>query len=393
MNRNPIYTPSELKAPENLFPIVFSANDNYAKYAGVAIQSIICNASPCNVYRIYILHTSISANHIKELEGMSTGNVTVKCLNIEHLIRDIQTPFPTLGYITKEAYYRIFIPEIDEFRSYPYVIYLDCDIIVNSDIAEIVPQEMGNKLIAGVRDYVMMGEDDKQRLERDLDLDATQYINSGVLVINVPQWIQEKTSKKCIDFLDSIPPEIYVFMDQDIINAVCKNRIFYLDEAWNFSWYSIYGDEKAVERCKAISTRIGDQFHILHFAAPFKPWSSIEYPLAHYFWKYAGQSPFLEEIIEKNLCSKAELESNLPYIRIGRTITFIPRKLYGGIKCVRDHGAGYTVRRALYHMGLWKDEEAPKGPENRAKLILCIQRVLPFEKDKQNKQHRKEGSL
>lgn len=35
----------------------------------------------------------------------------------------------------------------------------------------------------------------------------------------------------------------------------------------------------------------------------------------------------------------------------------LSKKLRGGIQCYRDHGAGYTVRRMLYHMGLWKDEE------------------------------------
>ena len=43
--------------------------------------------------------------------------------------------------------------------------------------------------------------------------------------------------------------------------------------------------------------------------------------------------------------------------RIGRGITWLPRKVRGGARCLRDHGAGYTVRRALYHMGFWKDEE------------------------------------
>ena len=32
-------------------------------------------------------------------------------------------------------------------------------------------------------------------------------------------------------------------------------------------------------------------------------------------------------------------------------------KLHRGIRCYQDHGAGYTVRRVLYHMGLWEDEE------------------------------------
>ena len=43
--------------------------------------------------------------------------------------------------------------------------------------------------------------------------------------------------------------------------------------------------------------------------------------------------------------------------RVGRAITWAPRKMRGGVQCCRDHGTGYTVRRALYHVGLWKDEE------------------------------------
>ena len=46
--------------------------------------------------------------------------------------------------------------------------------------------------------------------------------------------------------------------------------------------------------------------------------------------------------------------------RIGRAITWVPRKVRGGVRCYREHGAGYTLRRALYHVGLWKDEKHPK---------------------------------
>ena len=43
--------------------------------------------------------------------------------------------------------------------------------------------------------------------------------------------------------------------------------------------------------------------------------------------------------------------------RIGRAVTWLPRKIRGGVRCLRDNGLGYTLRRVLYHMGLWKDEE------------------------------------
>ena len=68
--------------------------------------------------------------------------------------------------------------------------------------------------------------------------------------------------------------------------------------------------------------------------------------------------------------------------RVGRAITWAPRKVRGGLRCCRDHGVGYTVRRTLYHMGLWEDEEAPRGPENRPKLVKHAERIFHPRKDK-----------
>jgi len=360
MHKTTLDNPSEFETTGNIFPIVFSTDDNYAPYAGAAIQSVIQNANSRNEYRIYILHTSLSAKHIADLESLATETATVQCLNIAYLMHSIQTSLPTSGYITTATYYRILIPEIDAFKAYPYVIYLDCDLIVNTDIAGIVPQSMEDYLIAGAHDYGAMGGWQRNRLERDLQLDADQYVNAGVLLINIPRWVQENISQKCFDFLKNTSPEKLLYMDQDIINAVCRGRILYLDVSWNYSWYWLYGDKECVTRCKPITDRVGENFNILHFAAPFKPWSSFEYPYARYFWKYAGQTPFLQEIMKTNLCSKVELENNVPYIRIGRAVTWLPRKVRGGVQCYRDHGVGYTLRRALYHIGLWEDEEASK---------------------------------
>ncbi len=50
--------------------------------------------------------------------------------------------------------------------------------------------------------------------------------------------------------------------------------------------------------------------------------------------------------------------------RIGRAITFLPRKVRDGVRHLRSLGASYTVHRAPYHIGLWKDKEAPKGGDD-----------------------------
>ncbi len=335
-----------------IVPIVFATNDKFAPYAGVAIQSILCHADPGKEYRIYVLHTAVSPAHVAALEAMSAGSVTVRCLNVSDALQMAQSPLPVVGAISQETYYRLLIPELPELRDYPFVIYLDCDVVVCADIADIVPRDMGDKLLAGAVDHLLNNQGDRERLARDYQVDVTQYINAGVLVFNVPQWRQENTAQRCFAYLAGIPSRKVVYMDQDIINAVCRNRIYYLDEAWNYNWYMRYGDKQAVTVSKPVVDRIGDNFRVVHFAMPMKPWFTLDHPMARYFWHYAGLSPFLEEIINANLCSKAEMERNAVSLRIGLFITWLPRKIKGGVRCLREHGVGYTLRRCLHHLGL-----------------------------------------
>lgn len=342
------------EATGSVVPVVFATNDRYVPYAGVAIQSILCHADPAMEYRIYVLHTSVSPAHTAALEAMSAGSVTVRCLSVEGTVSAVRTAFSVIGCFSEEAYYRLLIPELPELRDYPFVIYLDCDIIVLSDIAGIMPQTMGDKLLSGVVDNPVPRAEERQRLARDYQVDAAQYINSGVLVFNVPQWRQENTTGKCLDFLHRIPPEKLVFIDQDVINAVCKDRILYLDPTWNChtNWFMRYGGETSDGRSEPTLQGYSGSVHVLHFSTHLKPWSRLDQRYSRCFWHYAGLSPFLEEIIKTNLVSKADLERDDAALRVGLAVTWLPRKVKGGIRCLRENGLAYTLRRGLFHLGL-----------------------------------------
>lgn len=367
--------PIKTDSAENLqrvVPVVLAANDRYAPYAGVAIASLIAHADPRYTYRVFVLHTSISSEHIEKLEMLSTDNVTVRCLNVERAMSAVHAPLPVMFYFSEEAYYRILIPKLDELNIYPYVIYLDCDVVLNSDIAGIIPNNMGDNLIAAVRDLPQQQPGWRDRLERDYHLIPEQYINSGVLVFNIRQWMEERTADRCFDYLGN-PTGKFLGMDQDVINIICEKRIYYLDIPWNYQWYLLYGEEAFVEKCRPITERIGDSFHILHYTSHIKPWNTPERPLSHYFWSYARYSPFFDEILTANLRNRAELEKTNDELektndelektkeelrsvyrsvsfRVGRAITWLPRKIRGGVRCYREHGVRYTVRRFFEHV-------------------------------------------
>ena len=51
---------------------------------------------------------------------------------------------------------------------------------------------------------------------------------------------------------------------------------------------------------------------------------------------------------------QAELSAikNSRSYRLGRMLTFLPRKLKGGIRCLEENGLSYTLHRLLEKMGL-----------------------------------------
>ena len=373
--------PADTEVPagfESVIPLVFACNENYAPYASVAIQSVLENVGAGRFYRVYVLHAGLTGDTIRLLESIKSPQLTVRCLNVEPLVESKGTQLRVCSYFSKEAYFRLLIPEI--FSAFSRVVYLDCDLVVNRDIADILPPDMGDNLFGAVRSHHDLLT--AKRITEQLGVKEENYFNSGVLVFNIGQWNAEKTTEKCFAYIKTARPEQLVFVDQDALNAVCADHVLYLDYAWNFCWFTRLAP---VPAWQSYAEQMGENFYVLHFACELKPWSHPELPLSLYFWRYAKNSVFFERILktmgetaaEELKKQKAEADelkvrnARLQYdldcvhnsvsFRVGRAITWAPRKLRGGVRCFRDHGAGYTFRRALYHVGLWKDEEKSKG--------------------------------
>lgn len=316
------------EGPESVIPIVFAANDKYAPYAGAAIESIKEHASPRNLYRIYVLHTGLTPAHIQKLESLGSERLTVQCLDITALLQSKKTELPVAEYFTQECYYRILIPEI--FDMYPYVVYLDCDLIVKEDIAGVIPEDMGDALIAAVRDCCPVS--DFSRLMRDFNLFWKEYVNSGVLVFNIEKWNQNNTTSKCFEMVRTTPAQKLVYPDQDVINAVCRGRIDYLDYSWNCHWGMLFYSPEEIAVYSSLVNDVLECFRILHYAGRKKPWTHRRLPYADLFWDAAEKTPFYKEIL------------------IQYYLLYIPRFIRGGVRCYREHGVAYTARRFLKHL-------------------------------------------
>ncbi|MBR0061185.1 MAG: hypothetical protein IJP68_06855, partial [Selenomonadaceae bacterium] len=115
----------------------------------------------------------------------------VKFYNVEELcadkINEIEKLFPTASktIFSIAMFYRFFIPELLP-KNLEKAIYLDSDIIVNLDIAELWRTELGDKVLGVVPEvFNKVNAPAAFTLVADGLVKAEDYFNSGVLLMNL----------------------------------------------------------------------------------------------------------------------------------------------------------------------------------------------------------------
>ena len=267
-------------------PIFFSSDDRYVPCLSVAIKSLIENSSIQNEYRIIILNTGISENRIKDLKEMETKNVKISFENIDDKTTDLRQALALRlrDYYSATIYYRMFIPSL--FPGYEKAIYLDSDMIIKDDIANLYNIDLGNNMIAAVRDAVVNDSDVFKKYSKvAIGIDPKKYFNSGMLVMNLREMrkakIEDKFTKLLLKYnLDTVAP------DQDYLNALCKGKVKFLPETWN--------------KMPDFGKKYEDSdLHIIHYNMYRKPWHYKDVPYAENFWSYAKETKYYDHLQEQ----------------------------------------------------------------------------------------------
>ena len=119
------------------------------------------------------------------------------------------------------------------------------------------------------------------------------------MIINTENFINMSVKERCLHLLGEIKNPLWV--DQELLNILCWEKIKLIDERWNFQYHALSNEKgkkpKQLELCLAKTRK--DQY-IVHYSGVLKPWGAPEIELAHHFWKYARQTEFYEEIIFRN---------------------------------------------------------------------------------------------
>lgn len=230
--------------------ICLACDNNYSKYASVVIASILDNLDNKNITHFYILDGGITKeNKNKILELRKIKNCYIDFIYVDENKFEIYKQINTHKYITLPTYYRLklseLLPNVDK------VIYLDCDMVVNTDITELYNIDLKDNIIGGVLDA---------RVKHKRKWKNSNYINAGMIIFNLNKIRKNKIEDLFVQYtkenLDNITAG-----DQDIINFTLKDRIKILPDEWNVQVSGF-----------ASRTTYTNNPKIIHYIGSDKPW-------------------------------------------------------------------------------------------------------------------------
>lgn len=249
--------------------VCLTADNNYAEHMYITVLSLILNLNrnvDCNVW---ILDAWLS----DDVKTMFLWLEKYKWIHIYFKLIDI-TPYkkyPSFCW-TYNTYFRLdaenLFPEIDT------VLYLDPDIVVNSDVSELFDIDMSWYAIAAATAintyyyyYYILKIPKKY-----------WYFNAGVVFMNLKYMRQNGISQKLFDYIECNWNKLTAF-DQDALNAILFDKRLQLWWEYNVTalvWYKYYWKKHICKHPK-----------IIHYWWSFKPrksycnhWLDYEY---HYY--------------------------------------------------------------------------------------------------------------
>ncbi len=249
--------------------VCLACDNNYAKYAGVVVASVLANSKDDEDLRFYILDGGISESKKTEILSLkSIKDCKIEFVQIDEAMFEDYKKVATHKYISIATYYRLrlatLLPEVER------IIYFDCDMVVNSSLNNLFNVELGENVIAGVRDI------NKRMLQQN-----PSYINAGMVLFDLNKIREENIEQKFYDYTNE-NFETIKMGDQTIINEVLKGRIKIVEDEWNVQSSNFTNRSSYTKHP-----------YIIHYVAKRKPWHFGSFSVhRQLYFKYLQMTPW-----------------------------------------------------------------------------------------------------
>lgn len=292
---------------QNNVAVAVSCNEYYMPILGVMLSSLLENRSSVNNYDILVLRNKPefdsegAVRNIKMLKKLVKGypNASIRFIDISGLLGSKE--FFVRGNFTPETYFRLYLPQV--LRNYEKALYLDADMVVCRDVAELFYTDLEGALLGAVRDPIISGSNKSKLYNKHDDMEKLgikniyDYFQAGVLLIDLKKISENGLCERMIEYAATHDCDL---VDQDVLNLFCQGRVKFIDNKWNVDVNSIA--MKVVPYAPAEMwkeyQKNRDGAYIYHFAGADKPWNNPMLDKADIFWEAARKTMWYEIILE-----------------------------------------------------------------------------------------------
>ena len=282
---------------------ISSAADN-AFFPGllVCLHSALVHLDRSFVPVLHVLDGGISDLNFERLQRVLTEcNSQVKIIRHTVDLQDFSNFRIGIGHTSPMSYVRLLLPSLVRGER---VIYLDSDILIGCDFAELwrAPFKRGCLLKVvqdkGIRS--LRGDCPWACSEEDLQ---GPYFNSGVMVIDLDAWRDEQVAERTIELIHE-DPTLCKLWDQTALNYILRGRAELLPECWNTPTIRVDSSDFVLSGVN------------YHYMTSFKPWLGKR-PFAPYLFyklwferlaaKWGHEPEPLDYFSDKNVLSRAQM--------------------------------------------------------------------------------------
>lgn len=361
--------------------VALACDDKYMPYTGALLQSIIENAGQDAFYDIVVMHNSISENNQRICKELAKGhdNISIRFLDVSRNFAAYAAVHVD-RHLTVETYFRFMIPDL--FKEYDKVLYLDCDMVVNEDIAKLFKLDIGDNYVAATRDLDFIasceepgrGEFYEEKILKYIKIDAVEnYFQAGAILFNIREILKKYDTKKL--FAVALSRNWY-YHDQDVLNHLFNGKVTYLEQRWNILSLLESGSHRSKLFKEYLYAKYNEMYHagrknpaIIHYAGVPKPWKDLKCDLADYFWKYARTSPYYEQLLLISNESSSLPNGSLVFYGHNNAADNVGAPLFT-VKCNANEWTSCYINVEFMHL---TDNDIPCS----ASRLLMTSRVVP----------------
>ena len=255
--------------------LFFACDERYLSLFGVALASVKRHRDPARRYVATVLHTAIPEARQREMRAyFDECGFSLRFRSVKSEIEALASRLHTRDYYSNATYYRLLIPEL--YPELSKALYLDSDIILRTDVSKLYDVRLGDALAGAIPDgFVNHVPVLRRYVENRVGVPSdAPYFNAGVLLMNLSEMRKIRFGELFVSLLSSVT--FRVAQDQDYLNVICRGRVKFLSDEWN---YMPLAPAKR-EPC------------LVHFNLDNKPWQKEGVLYADEFWGIADATPF-----------------------------------------------------------------------------------------------------